>query len=93
MHTVFVDDVIKRPYYELEKIITFAGIKMPERQRVIKSGKLLRKILKSNQYDLYSNLTAIKKSIGLTAFQVAVDALAEELEGTAFLSKYENKIG
>mmetsp|Transcript_1612 Transcript_1612/g.3025 ORF Transcript_1612/g.3025 Transcript_1612/m.3025 type:complete len:350 (+) Transcript_1612:123-1172(+) len=88
MLTIFIDDVIRRPYYELEKIITFAGIKMPDRQRVIKAGKTLRKILKSNRYDQFANVSAIKQSIGMSPFEVALDALEEELVGTGYLSKW-----
>lgn len=88
MLTIFIDDIIKRPYYELEKVITFAGIKMPDRQRVIKAGKTLRKLMKTKQYDQFANISAIKRSIGLSSLQAAVDALEEELVGTGQLSKW-----
>jgi hypothetical protein len=84
---VFIDDVLKRPYYELEKIITFSGIKMPERQRVIKSGNNLRNILENKQYSQFSNISAIKNNMDATTFQVAVEALREELTGTGYLTK------
>ena len=84
---MFIEEVIRRPYYELEKIITFSGIKMPERQRVIKSGKKLREILKTNHFNQYTNLTGLHDILDLNTFQVVVDALGEELSGTGFLTK------
>jgi hypothetical protein len=85
---VFIDDVIKRPYYELEKIITFSGIKMPDRPRIIKSGKKLRTLLKNNNdFSQYPNASAIKARIGAATFQAAVEALGEELTGTGYLTK------
>lgn len=84
---VFVEDIIQRPYYELEKIITFSGIKMPERPRAIKAGKMLRNLLRAQQYDVHANVSAIVQAIDVDTFRVAVEALEEELVGTGFLTK------
>ena len=68
--------------------MTFAGIKMPDRKRLIKSGKVLRDILKDKKYDEYTNLTSLKTLLDSTTLQVVVDTLGEELIGTGYLSKY-----
>lgn len=62
---------------------------MPERQRVIKAGKKLRLFLKTHHYRRYENVSAIKSVLDDDAFQVAVNALGEELVGTGFLTKYD----
>ena len=74
-YIVYTDDVLTRPVFELEKIITFAGVSLPDRKKILKFGQQLR-------HKLTKNLTKRSDLMdSLKILSVGVDALEEEILG------------
>ena len=45
LYTVYTEDLMKNPAIELEKIITFAGVPVPDRPKLKMAGKQLQTLL------------------------------------------------
>ena len=81
---VYAEDLITRPVSELEKIITFAGLPLPERKRMFKQGLLLKAAVKAN-------LKKPAADIPPEWMRTAVSVLEEELQSTNTLSDWPCK--
>jgi hypothetical protein len=84
---VFFDDILSHPAIEIEKIITFSGIELPSRDKVLMCGETLRKMVLAR----YNFTVADYKNIfpqDMSILQSGLNALEEELTGTKMLTMY-----
>lgn len=90
---MYIEDVIKRPALEIEKIMTFAGVALPERKKFLEvAAKLATKLretlrleLLAREHDL-DGAFALNTNIGYLG--MAAHALEEEMTGTNRLSDW-----
>jgi hypothetical protein len=57
-YAVIIDDVIHRPVVELERIMTFAGVPLPDRPKMIQAASKLQTELR-DAFGIYDNMTFV----------------------------------
>ena len=81
---VYTEDLITRPVSELEKIMTFAGIILPDRKKMFKYGWILKSNIKANVKKMNSE-TDVKW------INTAMSVLEDELQSTNTLADWPCK--
>lgn len=85
MLTIYAEDLVVRPVGELEEILTFSDIPLPERSLMFEYGARLKSEMASL---LEADLEVRKKYHDVSLDKVLTRAYEDELEGTQMLSQY-----
>jgi len=84
MLTIYAEDLTDRPVGELEKILTFSDIPLPDRNRMFEYGERLRSEVASL---FQADAAVMKEKRDISLDKVLLSAYEEELDGTQMLSQ------